>query len=53
VTPGSYTNVIAVQARLVDIGPLRRLKSPMPQLDRVLGLYPETAGRSSRERFAF
>ena len=53
VTLGSHTDVIRVQAMLAGIGPLRRLRSPMPQLDHVLGLYPETAGRSSRERFAF
>jgi hypothetical protein len=49
----AVTHVIAVQARLVGIILLRRLRSPMPQLDHVLDLYPETAGRSSREGFAF
>src|SRR5207247_8949273 len=52
-TPGSHTDVIRVQAMLAGISLLRRLRSPTPQLDHVLGLYPETAGRSSRERFAF
>ena len=53
VTLGGHTDVIRVQAMLAGIDLLCRLRSPMPQLDHVLGLYPETAGRSSRERFAF
>jgi hypothetical protein len=53
VTLGSYKDVIAIQDWLVGIGLLHRLRSPMPELDHVLGLYPETTGRSSRERFGF
>jgi len=51
--PWHLSTVRVVQAKLVGIGLLRRLRSPMPQLDHVLGLYPETAGKSSQERFAF
>jgi hypothetical protein len=41
--------LLLLQARLVNTVLLRRLRSPMPQLGHVLGLYPETAGRSSQK----